>query len=312
MGMTAMTTALDRILARFDLRDAFATLATRIAGNELTTVLLALVRERATRVTPATLLHRYETDRFTRRASVSYDALRRTEDAAMRAATAFEPCVLSPLAPFGIHSAIAPVDQNKVVTTLRGSEVAADPTNTLALEAAVRRRACLRSSPKSVESFRLAAVQRVVRAQNPAGPLRFAHFHLAGFVSAGRDTGALTFEASALREHLLVHTETALALGAQRVRLALTDIDGHHARAIAAARAALPPDARVECIVDPARTAGIGYYSGLCFKSFATFAGESLEIGDGGETDWTQQLVGSDKERCFISGLGLDRLAAAL
>jgi hypothetical protein len=36
-------------------------------------------------------------------------------------------------------------------------------------------------------------------------------------------------------------------------------------------------------------------------------AGE-LEVGDGGFTDWTAQLVGSRKERLLASGLGIDRL----
>jgi hypothetical protein len=41
-----------------------------------------------------------------------------------------------------------------------------------------------------------------------------------------------------------------------------------------------------------------------------TVDGTAEEIGDGGFTDWTQQLVASSKERLLISGVGVDRLAA--
>jgi len=35
---------------------------------------------------------------------------------------------------------------------------------------------------------------------------------------------------------------------------------------------------------------------------------ESVEIGDGGFVDWIQQMTGNKKERCVISGIGLDRM----
>jgi hypothetical protein len=35
---------------------------------------------------------------------------------------------------------------------------------------------------------------------------------------------------------------------------------------------------------------------------------ERIEVGDGGFVDWTQQMTGTKKERCLISGIGLDRL----
>ena len=102
---------------------------------------------------------------------------------------------LAPLVPLGTHSALATVSQHKVVTAIRACEVAADPTNALALEAAVRR-ARARSGV-----VRLAAVQRVVRAQRfPAGWA--AHFGLFATVTAGRDQGSLRFEQAAVGEQL--------------------------------------------------------------------------------------------------------------
>jgi hypothetical protein len=309
-----MAGALDRILRRFGLDGALDTLAERLSGSDLTTFLLELARRRAQRVRPGELVGRYESDRFTRPATVPFAALRQAEDAAMSAASLrFEPCVLSPLAPFALHSALGTVDQNKVVTTVRGNEVAADPTNALALEAAARRRVLLREAPKSDTSIRLAAVQRVVRAQQlPPGPGYFAHFHLAGLVSAGRDGGGRAFEAECLIDHLRVHAACARALGASRVEIRLTDFTGGaFAATFDAAESALSGPG-VDCTRDPERASGRGYYAGLCFKTHASFAEGAFEMGDGGAVDWTRAFVGSDKERCFISGIGLDRLALAL
>ena len=50
------------------------------------------------------------------------------------------------------------------------------------------------------------------------------------------------------------------------------------------------------------------YYKGLNFKIYRTAHGETFEVGDGGFVDWMEQLVGNRKERCLISGLGMDRM----
>jgi hypothetical protein len=49
------------------------------------------------------------------------------------------------------------VHQDTVVSALRGVEILADPTNALVLEAARRRGALLRESPRSSELVRLAS-----------------------------------------------------------------------------------------------------------------------------------------------------------
>ena len=68
----------------------------------------------------------------------------------------------------------------------------------------------------------------------------------------------------------------------------------------------------VRCIDDATRASGRGYYRDFCFKVHAAFGSAAFETSDGGVVDWTQRLVGSAKERCFISGLGVDRVALAL
>jgi hypothetical protein len=103
---------------------------------------------------------------------------------------------LSPVAPLGTCSALAPVDQHRVVSTVRGSEVLSDPTNALAVEAALRRRE--QGVGGRVD---LAACHRVLRAQQ-LRPGNAAHFRLFALVSSTRDRGSGMTEAHMLIDHL--------------------------------------------------------------------------------------------------------------
>ncbi|MEV5555228.1 hypothetical protein AB0L44_16375 [Nonomuraea wenchangensis] len=288
--MAERTTALDRVLRQAGGPEILDVLAGRLSGADLTTLLLEVMRRRAGELSPADVLRRYGHDRFAAPGAVGFRDLRRVEDAALSALPpGFEPVVLSPLAPLGACSALATVDQNKVISTVRNGEVAADPTNALALEAAVRRRAA-----GGAEPVRLAAVQRVVRAQHVEGAARFAHFTLFALVTAGRDTGDHTFERRHAAEHLAILGDAVRACGAGEPEARITVLDERFER-VAAALGGTP---------DPGRESGRGYYSGLCFKVYAG----GMEVGDGGFTDWTPRLLGNRKERLLISALGLDRL----
>ncbi|MEW9550877.1 hypothetical protein [Nonomuraea sp. NPDC050783] len=289
--MAKRTNALDRVLRGAGGPGVLDVLAERLSGSDLTTLLLEVMRRRAGSLTPADVLRRYGHDRFAAPAAIPFRDLRRAEDAALSALpAAFEPVVLSPVAPLGTCSVPATVDQNKVVSTIRNGEVAADPTNALALEAALRRRAA-----GGAEPVRLAAVQRVVRAQHVEGAARFAHFTLFALVTAGRDTGDLAFERQHAAEHLAVLADAVRACGAGEPEMRVTVLDERYER-VAAGLGGTP---------DPGRRSGRGYYTGLCFKVYAGGA----EVGDGGFTDWTARLLGNHKERLLVSALGLDRLA---
>ena len=77
----------------------------------------------------------------------------------------------------------------------------------------------------------------------------------------------------------------------------------------------LPASDGVVVRENPQRATSRGYYRSFCFKSFATFAGTdggTFEIGDGGDVDWTARFTSNGKERCFISGIGVDRIALSL
>jgi len=132
----ATSAALRRVLERAGVPGLLELLSEGLEGADLTTLLLEAHRRRAARLTPATVLARYGSDRFVGPGATAFGEMRRAEDAFLRALhPGFEMLVLAPVLPLGAHSAIAAVDQNKVVATIRGSEVAADPTNALALDA---------------------------------------------------------------------------------------------------------------------------------------------------------------------------------
>jgi hypothetical protein len=303
--------ALRRVLAQAGGPGLLDLLADELSGTDLTTLLLEVFRRRASRLTPAEVMRRYRTDRFVAPAPTDITALRRTEDMLLSALPdGFQTLVLAPVVPLATHSAVATVDPRKVIATIRGSEVAADPTNALALEAAQRRSQELAADPRSTAPVRLAASQRVVRAQHfDAAPGRLAHFQLFAMVTAGRDTGNRTFEQQHLAEHLTFAARAVSAAGAQHTEIRLTSLSDAFNPTLTRIRNALAGTPGVDVLHDPDRTTGRGYYTGLCYNVYAAIAGQWLEIADGGFVDWTQQLTGNRKERLLIGGFGVDRLA---
>src|SRR4051794_16741117 len=134
-------------------------LSERVDGPDLASLLLAVFRRRAARRTPAQVLERYQSDRFVRPSSVAPESLDAINSAALAALPpGFERLELSPVCPLGTSSVLGGISQDRVVATVRNTEVVSDPTNVLALECALRRRADRSATVK------LAATQRALRA----------------------------------------------------------------------------------------------------------------------------------------------------
>lgn len=100
------------------------------------------MRLRSAATTAADVMGQHGRDRFVRPATPDLRHLLELELLALDLVSPpFVPIATSPLLPLGSHAVVAGVHQNRLVTTVRGTEVAADPTNSLALEAAMRRNA---------------------------------------------------------------------------------------------------------------------------------------------------------------------------
>src|SRR6476661_3300010 len=118
--------------------DALAALAEGLPASEVWTLLLEIVDRRAARRAPRDLRAQWAHDRFTQPAAIDPRRMLAIDAVLFEAATSFEALELSPLAPLGVCSRMAPTSQRRVVSALRGTEVVADPTNVLALECARR------------------------------------------------------------------------------------------------------------------------------------------------------------------------------
>lgn len=282
-----------------------------LSGSDLTTLLLEVMRGRAEAVTPAAVVRQHERDRFVAPTTVAFERMRTTETAILRALPpGTETIALAPMVPFGTHRAVASIDPRWTIPTIRGTEVAADPTNGLALIAATRRRDLIRDG-RTDEVVRLAASQRVARSQLFQGTAAFAHFQIVGLVTAGRGTRDHGFEREAIGEHVRFFASAFSAVGARDVRLGLTDLtDGDASTTVEAARAAAAAEG-IDVVDEPDRTRGRGYYRHACFQMYARLADGVESIADGGFVDWIAQLTASRTERSCISGIGLERLTLA-
>ncbi|MFJ8580659.1 hypothetical protein [Micromonospora sp. NPDC093277] len=275
-----------------------------LPAADLRTLLLAVARDRAAAVRPAEVLRRWREDRFVRPSEVEPRALARLEARLWELLPADTAGVeLSPVVPLGTCSAVAPISQNRIVTTLRGTEVVSDPTNALAVEAVTRRQRQGRTG-----EVHLAAVHRVLRAQD-FGPGASAHFRLFTLVSSARDAGSGRTEARLLIRHLVwwraVLAELAPSAGPRLHATILDPVVGE--RMADTVRPALAADG-ILLLDEPDRQRGRGYYVGCALR--LTLHDGTWEVGDGGLTDWTARLAGDAKERCLVSCLATERLLA--
>jgi len=159
MATRQSSAVIERVWSRLP-EGARAVLESELSPTDLQSLLLSLARTRARRIGPAEALGRWKSDRFVRPATIDPGRLSDVENRLWRRLrnTPFVGLALSPVTVLGTCTSVGAVDQNRIVSTVRSSEVVSDPTNVLALEAARRRQS-------SVDPVHLASCQRVLRAQ---------------------------------------------------------------------------------------------------------------------------------------------------
>jgi hypothetical protein len=308
--MTATRAGLDRIVNKIGDPDIVRKLASDLPAPDLTTLLLEIAAQRASRARGPGVLARYRTDRFTRPSTVPFHSLRSVEDSFVRAVPeAWDWVVPSPVVPLGAHAVLGPVSQDWVVSTVRSTEVAADPTVALALEAALRRYET--SASRISGSVRLATIQRITRGQRYESPDAFVHFSIFAMVTAGRSQPGERFDDEALYGHLGVYVDALNGI-ADRVELVLSTAETSIGRRLRDGTHDRWASSFVTVSDDSERLGGQGYYRRACFKIHAVTRRGKVEFVDGGFTDWTERLLGDRHERLLISGAGLDRPALML
>jgi hypothetical protein len=178
----------------------------------------------------------------------------------------------------------------------------------MALEAAARRK------QNRTVPVNLAACARVLRAQPVHGDGLFQHFRIFALLSSGRDRGSCLTEAEMLGAHLRfwLHAVTSIAPRCA-VRAEFSAFDAPVL--LERFRDTISPSLRMAenaaLVEDPTRDRARGYYSTGALRITFVDHPSNGEIGDGGFTDWTAQLMSDNKERCLISCISTERLTAA-
>ena len=265
--------------------------------SECVPALLDIARRHAARKRPADVRAQYARDAFVAPSFVDQRAAHRLDALALAAAPEFDALLLSPLAPLASCVAVSPASQDRIVTTMRGSEVVSDPTNVLALE-------CARRFAASPGDVRLCTVHQVVRAQRFAPePGMTQHFRMFALAEAGRARPDHAFEVDAIVRQLAVFARLLDAAGTSGTRVA---------RVLSAAAAA--PIATRLCARLATELPALqvvtgelesGYYAGL--RVLLDVDGANLS--DTGLFDWVARLASDRRLRFVASGFGLQRLA---
>ena len=281
-----------------------AELTTSLSQSEISTLLLALSKQLTQQMSPNDLLNKYATNRFVKPSSLSPIKLKQVELAMLKLADreGFTPVELAPASLLGSCSVIAKVDQNNVVSAIRGVELMSDSTNMLAIYVANGiKRKTINNSDSDVH---VCAACRVTRGQQFEGGHVVPHFGLFTLVSSGKDTGSYRFEKDALTRHIEYYLNYFGARAENEIKVTLcmrkgyTDSIGFMDRLYDH----LSKQLRSCLLIANKEESDNRYYQGMNFKIDVN----GVSIVDGGFVDWTQQLLGNRKERLLISGAGID------
>jgi hypothetical protein len=276
-----------------------------LAPSETTPHLLELARRQAARRTPADLLAQLERDAYVQPGALDQRRVHEVDQLAFAVSEEFEAVQLSPVAPLGVCSVLAPTSQDRTLSAARGLEVVSDPTNVLALLCAQR----LKREPAT--DVRLCTVHQVLRAQPlPKGAGFSRHFRLLTLAEAGPARAEDGFEVDAFARHVAVFERFLDGLRAQgsvfpRVRATL---QGSPARETLASRVEARLAHELPRIEITRESVESSYYDGVRVLFGADHAsGEHLNLGDTGAFDWVAKLTANRRMRFVASGLGLHR-----
>lgn len=300
----------NHIIDKLDLQHIVDVLSNKLSGSELNTVLLNVFDKRVQQETPASLLSKYEENRLVK--PIDIDVVKFREDELycykILSNSGFEPLELSPVAQMGTSSVVATVDQKKVLTALRNTEVQADPTNAIALHyASLKKKGELES-----RTYSYCNISRVIRTQAFSNPIFNPHFSVLCLISCGRDTGSFNFE----KEELLKQMLSSYAIcrdvfGLKDAYFEIIPCKGYDnlspliIKTTSHVQSANNRQFKL-FIVDSDHDNN--YYHGFRIKLKVRYDNVIYEIGDGGLLDWTQQILNNKKERMMTMGLGLQVL----
>lgn len=302
----------DRILAQLGDRELINKLSA-LPKSDFNSLLIKIFQNQAKNTKPTDVMKAFQTNRFSVPSELNPAAYHILEAELLSLAEEadIKPILLSPSAPFASCAAFGCVDQNNIVSAVRGTEILSDPTNMLSIIAAEQ----FKEKSCNKNPLHYCTTARVLRAQ-PFPPTKgyYSHFGLFCIVSAGEDSGSYICEKELMLKQLsyyrqLFNEKYRLKLTVTlRKRRGYTDGDGFFDSISNLVKKGLP-DVPISFDFEQEDN---NYYKGINFKIYMEKESGRFEIGDGGYVDWMQKMTGCKKVRCLISGISLDRLLLPL
>ncbi|MGC1391661.1 MAG: hypothetical protein WA816_11540 [Bacteroidales bacterium] len=306
---------IEGILKKAGHPDLIELMVQRLSFSELQSLLLKIFELKVSTKSSVDILKDYQSNRFVQPSDIDPNLRRRLDLLIFSLLPlGFELIDLSPLTPLGTSGVLTPVHQNNVVSTIRNMEVAADTTNVLALECALRRKEICKKEMKSRERVKLCSSQRVTRGQPFEGKNFSAHFCVIALCSAGKDEGNDKFEAECLTEHvnfyIKIIDQLILKKEIRNIVIKFFEYEGFdNCYIIKTIKSQVASRKDVHIKTEKNSEFGKGYYSRLRFAiSVINQNQEEFDYIDGGFTDWTSKLLNNKKERLLTSGIGTDYL----
>jgi len=304
-----MNAATDRILTQLGDKELIDKLLD-LSKSDFTSLLLEVFNRQSEGITPTDVLKQFEKNRYTVPSEIDPVAYHLLEAEFLKLAQKMDiqTLLLSPASPFAGCSAFGCVNQNNVVSAIRGTEILSDPTNMLAIIIAENIKNKKINNDTAVHYCTTA---RVLRAQPfPAIKGYYSHFGIFCIVSCGKDTGSYNCEKTLFAKQLayyrvlLKEKYNANLSVVIRKRSGYADDIGFISSMADLVKIELP-DVPVSIDIEDSDN---NYYKGINYTIYMEKENSKIEIGDGGFVDWMQKLTGNKKERCLLSGIGLDRL----
>ena len=297
-----------RILQKIEIQDFFDRVCP-LNTADFNSILLKLFSLRTAKSSPQKVLHTFRENRFV--APSSFDPIKlhqlELELLSMTSKAGITNKLLSPVAPIGSCSVFGCVNQNNVLSAVRNVEVLSDPSNILAI---MLSNDILNNQIDHTRCTHYATTTRVVRGQKWEGENLYAHFWIFCIVSTAQDKGSYLCEKELLKHHLQFYDNLIQTRYHRKMTIVLRRRTGYTAyedffEKMYSATKEMFPDTPISVVLDSENN---NYYKGINFKIYMQKDNEQIEIGDGGFVDWISKMTGSKKNRCLISGLGLERL----
>ena len=188
-------------IKKYGLEDFADKFVNKLNNTEIYSLLSGLYEKRIQDIKPSELLNAYKRDRTLGLSEADAEQLLDlVNNFVEQLKGRYKFVELSPLTPIGGSSVLNKINSNTILQTIKGSEVVADASIILALEAASQISEF--ADKKDPTTVNLATSMREVRLQRFAEPHFSSHYSSFTIATAGRDTGRSSFEKEQVKNHI--------------------------------------------------------------------------------------------------------------